>query len=82
MAELTSKREMLLGLKGSQIKFGKELPSDLSDYMDGDVFINNETWEVYNYDVKTNKLVLQGNIEASGEATAIDREYLINEILV
>lgn len=65
MAELTSKREMLLGLKGSQIKFGTELPSDLSGYADGDVFINKTTWEVYNYDVSQNKLVLQGDIESN-----------------
>lgn len=65
MAELTSKREMLLGLKGSQIKFGTDLPSDLSGYADGDVFINKTTWEVYNYDVAQNKLVLQGDIESN-----------------
>lgn len=82
MAELTSKREMLLGLKGSQIKFGNQLPSDLSNFQDGDVFINNETWEVYNYDIATKKLVLQGNIESSGQAVAIDRDYLLNEILI
>ena len=71
MAELTSKREMLLGLKGSQINFGTQLPSDLSGYADGDVFINNVTWDVYNYDVETKKLVEKGKM-GSGEPIPIE----------
>ena len=73
MAELTSKREMLLGLKGSQINFGTQLPSDLSGYADGDIFINNVTWDVYDYDVETKKLVLKGTM---GSGEPIDVSYV------
>ena len=73
MAELTSKREMLLGLKGSQINFGSQLPSDLSGYADGDIFINNVTWDVYDYDVETKKLVLTGTM---GSGEPIDVSYV------
>lgn len=81
MAELTSKREMLLGLKGSQIKFGDSLPTDLTGYADGDVFINRQTWEVYNYDVETKTLKFQGKFTPSEATTAISYDELL-DILV